>query len=90
MVLDPVSCLAEIHCTTVFALRNGKFSRLAASSLPHRENIICVVSVEQRQNQEKYPLITFMPSKCCQEIGFRIIRPEQQAAVNAVFASLDG
>ena len=28
LVLDPVSCPAEIHCTAVFALRNGKFSRL--------------------------------------------------------------
>ena len=28
MVLGPVSCPAEIHCTTVFVLRNGKFSKL--------------------------------------------------------------
>ena len=28
MVLSPVSCPARIHCTAVFALRNGKFSSL--------------------------------------------------------------
>jgi len=31
MVLGPVSCPAKIHCTAVFALRNGKFSRLGAT-----------------------------------------------------------
>ena len=28
MALGPVSCPARIHCTAVFALRNGKFSSL--------------------------------------------------------------
>ena len=27
MVLSPVSCPAEVHCTTIFALRSGKFLR---------------------------------------------------------------
>ena len=26
--LGPVSCPAEMHCTIVFGMRNGKFSRL--------------------------------------------------------------
>ena len=34
-VLGPVSCPAEIHCTTFFALRNGKFSRLGAEPPPY-------------------------------------------------------
>ena len=28
MVVDPVSCPAKIHCKAIFALRNGKFSKL--------------------------------------------------------------
>ena len=28
MFLCPVSCPAEVYCTTVFVLRDGKFSRL--------------------------------------------------------------
>ena len=31
MVLGPVSWSAKLHCTAVFALRNGKFSRLGAT-----------------------------------------------------------
>ena len=34
MVLDLVNCLAIIHCTTIFALRNGKFSRLRKMAHP--------------------------------------------------------
>ena len=34
MVLGPVSCPAEIQCTTVFALRSGKFSRLGGEPPP--------------------------------------------------------
>ena len=33
MVLGPVSCPAKIHCTAVFALRNGRFSRLGVTHL---------------------------------------------------------
>ena len=35
MVLGPVSCHAEVHCTTFFALRSGKFSRVGGVSHPH-------------------------------------------------------
>ena len=28
MALGPLRCSVEVHCTTVFALRNSKFSRL--------------------------------------------------------------
>ena len=31
MVLGPVSCPADVHCTTIFPLRNGKFSRFGMS-----------------------------------------------------------
>ena len=33
MVLRPVSCPAKIHCTTVFAVRNGKISRMGVGWL---------------------------------------------------------
>ena len=36
MVLCPVNCPPEVHCTTVFALLNGRFSRLGGRvSHPH-------------------------------------------------------
>ena len=38
MVLDPVSCPAGKHCTTVFALLNCKFSRLGDDSSPYPLN----------------------------------------------------
>ena len=35
MVLGLVSCPAKIHFTAVFALQNGKFSRLAVAHSPY-------------------------------------------------------
>ena len=35
MVLGPVSYPAEVHCTTVSALQNGKFSRLGGEPPPY-------------------------------------------------------
>ena len=31
MVLGPVSSTAKLHCTVVFALHNGKFSKLGVT-----------------------------------------------------------
>ena len=33
--LGPASCPAKVHCTAVYALRNGKFSRLGGNSPPY-------------------------------------------------------
>ena len=34
IVLDPVSCLTKMHYAAIFALRNGKFSRLGMTHVP--------------------------------------------------------
>ena len=43
--LGPVSSPAEVHCTTVFALRSGKFSMLGGGGLSHPHTCLSFVPV---------------------------------------------
>ena len=54
MVLGSISCAEKIHCTAVFALRNGKFSMLGRSDAPTHTSSYALSLVESSHWRYRY------------------------------------
>ena len=53
MVLGPVSCPAEVHCTTVFALQNSKLLRWGGGGEPSIVPAYKNMSLKSKENLEQ-------------------------------------